>query len=328
MRVFVTGGAGYVGSHSVRALNGAGHDVTVYDNLSFGHRAAVAPEAELVVGDLADSQKISAVFEAKRFDAVMHFAAFLNVGESVDQPLMYYRNNVAGTLSLLECMQKANLRRFVFSSTCAIFGVPETLPITEDLPKSPINPYGCTKYAVELMLQDCSAGWGLGATALRYFNASGAARDGSIGEDHSPETHLIPLILQVPLGQRDQIKIFGTDYPTPDGSCVRDYIHVEDLATAHVKAVEAVEPGTFSSYNVGTGNGFSVIEVIEAARKVTGHAIPAETAPRRPGDPPALYADPSKLKSELRWEPEFTDVEAILQTAWAWHRKNPSGFSE
>jgi len=325
MNVFVTGGAGYVGSHCVRRLIQAGHAVTVYDNLIYGHRRAVDPAATFVEGDLADRDRLEHVLRDGHFDAVMHFAAFLNVGESVEQPLRYYRNNVANTLGLLEIMQQVGIRRMVFSSTCAVYGEPPRLPITEDLPRDPINPYGATKLAVEWMLRD-SATWGLGATALRYFNAAGAASDGTLGEDHDPETHLIPLVLQVALGQREYIQIFGTDYPTPDGTCIRDYIHVEDLAEAHVLALEAIEPGRFEAYNVGTGRGTSVREIIEAARRVTRHPIPARESPRRPGDPPVLYADPGRLRAALGWEPRFTDIEQTIATAWRWHRGHPRGY--
>lgn len=327
MRLFVTGGAGYVGSHCVRALLAGGHQVTVFDNLSFGHRAALHPDAAFIKGDLADAGTLKDVLAAGHYDGVLHFAAFINVGESVSEPLKYYRNNVANTLNLFEAMQAAGVKRLVFSSTCAIFGEPATLPIHEDLPKSPINPYGASKLCVEYMMADCCAAWGLGATALRYFNASGAAPDGSIGEDHKPETHLIPLILQVALGQRANIKVFGNDYATPDGSCIRDYIHVADLGEAHRRAVEAIQPGHFECFNVGTGRGYSVLEVIEACRKVTNHAIPAEVVARRPGDPPSLYADPRKLRNELGWSANFTDIADVIRSAWKWHSSHPNGYN-
>lgn len=327
MRIFVTGGAGYVGSHTVRRLVAAGHDVTVFDNLVAGHEQAVDPKAAFVKGDLADRQRLIELLAGGRFDAVIHFAAFLNVGESVEQPLMYYRNNVVNTLHLLEAMQLGGVKRLVFSSTCAVFGVPERLPIVEDLPKAPINPYGATKLTVERMLQDSATAWGLGAVALRYFNASGASADARIGEDHSPELHLIPLILQVALGQRESIKVFGTDYPTPDGTCIRDYIHVDDLASAHQLAIEGLKPGVFEAFNVGTGSGASVREVIDACRRITGHAIPAVEQPRRPGDPPSLYADPSLLKGRLGWKPQYASIEPIVKTAWEWHRTHPNGFA-
>lgn len=326
MKILVTGGAGYVGSHCVRRLVNAGHDVTVFDNLVYGHRQAVHPDAKFVQGELSDAACLREVMGAARFDAVMHFAAYLNVGESVHKPLMYYRNNVANSINLLEAMRDAGVMRIVFSSTCAVYGEPERLPITEDLPKDPINPYGCTKLTMEWMLRDSATAWGLGAVALRYFNAAGASSDNAIGEDHNPEVHLIPLVLQVALGKRSDIKIFGTDYPTPDGTCVRDYIHVEDLAEAHLCAIENAEKGRFEAYNVGTGRGTSVREIIEAARSVTDHEIPALETARRPGDPPELYADPSAIRKRFGWEARITDVESTVASAWGWHKKNPDGF--
>ncbi len=326
MRIFVVGGAGYVGSHCVRRLVKEGHQVTVYDNLSAGHRQAIDPQATFVQGDLGDRATLDGVFEAGRFDAAMHFAAFINVGESVTAPLKYWHNNVANTLNLLETMEAHQVKRFIFSSTCAVHGEPEDLPITENQARDPINPYGNTKYAVELMLEDCAQAWGLGSVALRYFNASGADEAGDIGEDHDPETHLIPLVLQVPLGKREHIKAFGTDYPTPDGSCVRDYIHVNDLADAHLRAVQDCPEGTAERYNVGTGIGISVLEIINAAREVTGHPIPVVEAPRRPGDPPSLYADASKIRARYGWEPRYKDVKALIDTAWRWHQGHPNGF--
>ncbi|MCK4340820.1 MAG: UDP-glucose 4-epimerase GalE [Phycisphaerae bacterium] len=328
MRIFVVGGAGYVGSHCVRRLIAGGHEVTVYDNLCAGHRQAIDPQATFVEGDLGDPVQLDGVFEAGRFDAAMHFAAFINVGESVTAPLKYWHNNVANTLNLLQCMEAHGVKRFIFSSTCAVHGEPEDLPITEDLAIKPINPYGNTKAAVEWMLQDSAEAWGLGSVALRYFNASGAAEDGTIGEDHHPETHLIPLVLQVPLGQREQIKVFGTDYPTPDGTCVRDYIHVNDLAQAHLLAVEDCPAGKAEAYNVGTGNGVSVLEIITAAREVTGHPIPALTTDRRPGDPPTLYADAGKIRHRYGWEPRYRDVRELIETAWRWHKGHPHGFAD
>lgn len=326
MRIFVTGGAGYVGSHCVRRLIADGQQVTVFDNLAYGHREAVHSDAEFVQGDLADRDRVASLLKAGGFDAVMHFAAWLNVGESVTKPLMYYRNNVVNTLNLLEAMESTGIRKLVFSSTCAVYGEPDRLPMVEDLPKSPINPYGATKLAVEFMLADSAMAWGLGATALRYFNASGAAADGSIGEDHSPENHLIPLVLQVALGKRPHIGVFGTDYPTADGTCVRDYIHVEDLAEAHLLAINDIKAGTFEFFNVGTGRGTSVNEVIQAARKATGHAIPVVENPRRAGDPPALYADATKLRQRFGWKPKHTSIDTIVKSAWDWHRSHPDGF--
>ncbi len=327
MRVLVPGGAGYVGSHCVRRLVAAGHDVTVYDNLSYGHPEAVTPPARLVEGDLADPAQLSEVLRSERFDAVMHFAALLNVGESVARPLEYYRNNVANTLNLLECMRDAGVRRLVFSSTCAVYGEPEELPLREDLPKSPISPYGTSKLAMEWLLEHSATAWGLGAVALRYFNAAGAAADGSLGEDHHPEIHLIPLVLKVALGQLPVIKIFGTDYPTPDGSCIRDYVHVEDLAEAHLLALERMEPGRFDAFNVGTGQGTSVLEVISAAKTVTGRPIPAESVGRRPGDPPALYADAQHIWLRYGWKARHRDIESVVASAWKWHQSHPSGYA-
>ena len=328
MKIFVVCGAGYVVCHCVRRLVAAGHEVTVYDNLCAGHRAAVDPKATFVEGDLSDAASLDGVFEEARFDAAMHFAAFLNVGESVHEPLKYWHNNVATTLNLLQCMAAPGVKRFLFSSSCAVYGEPEKLPIVEDLPKNPINPYGNTKLAVEWMLQHSAVAWGLGSVALRYFNASGAAADGRIGEDHDPEIHLIPLVLQVALGQRPSIKVFGTDYPTPDGTCIRDYIHVEDLGETHRLAVEGCQPGVVEAYNVGTGNGNSVREIIAAAREITGHAIPAVETPRRPGDPASLYADPTKLRKRYGWEPKYRDVKKTIETAWRWHHAHPRGYDD
>ncbi len=327
MNILVTGGAGYVGSHCVGALSDAGHTVVVYDNLSTGHREAVDPCATLVVGDLGETQRLDKTFSDGGFDAVMHFAASALVGESVTDPLLYYRNNVVNTVSLLEVMQKHGVKKLVFSSTCATYGQPPSVPITEDMPQIPINPYGRTKLAIEWALRDSASAWGLGATALRYFNAAGAAADTRIGEDHEPESHLIPLVLRVALGQSEQIKIFGIDYPTPDGSCVRDYIHVEDLGSVHRLAVESQPEGQFRYYNVGTGMGVSVKELIESAREVTGHGIPATPSPRRPGDPAELYADPTKIITELGWKPQYTDIRRTIGTAWAWHASHPKGYA-
>ncbi|MCH7700104.1 MAG: UDP-glucose 4-epimerase GalE [Planctomycetes bacterium] len=328
MNVLVTGGAGYVGSHCVRHLCDAAHDVVVLDNLCAGHRAAVDQRARFIEGDLANRTLVRSTLTDGAFDGIMHFAAHLDVGESVSQPLKYYENNVINTVRLLQEMERADIRRFVFSSTCATYGVPASVPITEDIPQSPINPYGHTKLAMEWAMRDCAEAWGLGACALRYFNASGAAEDGTIGEDHHPEPHLIPIVLQVALGQRENVKIFGVDYPTPDGTAVRDYIHMDDLARAHLLALDSQEPGTFRYYNVGTGTGTSVKEVIDAARRVTGHEIPAIPSPRRPGDPPELYADPTKIMTELGWKPKFTNIEPVIASAWKWHQAHPNGFAD
>lgn len=326
MRIFVAGGAGYVGSHCVRDLLNTGHQVTVLDNLTVGHRAAVDPRAQFVRGDVGDAQTLTALLGAAGFDAVMHFAGATNVGESVEAPLLHYRNNIACTINLLEAMQKSGVRRIVFSSTCAVYGEAAELPLVETMPTRPINPYGRTKLAIEWMLHDCAAAWGLGAVALRYFNAAGAAADGAIGEDHRPETHLIPIVLQVALGQRTSVKVYGADYPTPDGSCVRDYVHVEDLAAAHTKALENVRSGAAEVYNVGTGHGHSVLAVIEMARKVTRHPIPADVVGRRPGDPPVLFANPQKVRRAYSWSPRFESLETIVQSAWNWHERHPRGF--
>jgi UDP-glucose-4-epimerase GalE len=328
MRIFVTGGAGYVGSHCARHLAAHGHEVVVYDNLVYGHRAAVPADIRFVEGDLGDAAALTAALTAGRFDAVMHFAAFTYVGESVEQPLKYYRNNVANTLILLNACRAFGVSRFVFSSSCATYGEPEQVPITEATPRNPINPYGRSKLIVEWMLEDSAAAWGLGSCALRYFNACGAASDGSIGEDHDPETHLIPIVLQVALGQREKVTIFGRDYDTPDGTCIRDYIHVEDLATAHRLAIEAIQPGVALALNVGTGVGNSVRAIIDAAGRVTGRRIAAEEGARRPGDPPRLVADARRIRAALGWEPAYTKIEDIVASAWRWHESHPNGFGD
>jgi UDP-glucose-4-epimerase GalE len=327
MRILVTGGAGYVGSHTVRLLCERGHDVVVLDNLVAGHRQAVHPDAKLVVGNLADADALGRLLRDGA-EAVMHFAAYLDVGESVRDPLKYYRNNVVNTIILLEAMQACGVGRLVFSSSCATYGEHQTMPLREDMPTRPINPYGRTKLAMEWALQDSAAAWGLAATALRYFNAAGAAAGGSIGEDHRPEPHLIPRVLAVALGQLDHIGIFGRDYPTPDGTCIRDYVHVEDLAEAHLLALERTEPGVFSHYNLGTGQGTSVRQVIDACRAVTGHAIPVVDQPRRSGDPPCLMADPTLARERLGWQPKHTDITSIVDSAWRWHSAHPSGYAE
>lgn len=300
--------------------------MTVLDSLLNGHRAAVDRRATFIQGDLADRATLEGIFDSKPIDAVMHFAALLNVAESVRDPLDYWRNNVALTLNLLDAMTARKVKRFIFSSTCAVYGEPEDLPISEEFHRKPINPYGNTKLAVELMLRDAAVAFGLGSVSLRYFNAAGAAADGTIGESHKPEVHLIPLVLQVALGQRESVTVYGNDYPTADGSCVRDYVHVEDLAEAHVLALEKCEPGQAVAYNVGTGSGTSVLEVISAARDVTGHPIPAVVSDRRPGDPPALYADASRIKAVFGWEARHRDIRTIIASAWKWHQAHPHGF--
>lgn len=319
MNILVIGGAGYVGSHTARLLDRAGHDVWVYDSLVYGHRGAALP-GKLIEGDLMDQAKLESVMKEKKIEAVMHFAAFAYVGESVEKPHKYYQNNIVATLSLLEAMRAVGVERIVFSSTTATYGVPKTIPIKETEQQNPINPYGFTKLVVERALEDYAHAYNWGYAALRYFNASGASPDGDIGEDHSPETHLIPLVLQVALGQRENITVFGNDYPTPDGTCIRDYIHVADLADAHVKALQYLgEGGETIAVNVGTGVGSSVLDVLNATEVVAGEAVPYEIADRRPGDPVSTFADPSFAKATLDWEAEY-GLEEIVESAYAWHR--------
>lgn len=327
MRVLVTGGAGYVGSHAAKLLAESGHQVWVVDNLAEGHRAAVG-KLPLAVADLLDQPSITELLNANRIEAVMHFAAFAYVGVSVHEPAKYYHNNIVGTLSLLDAMRAAGVGRIVFSSTCATYGIPTKVPISEDHPQNPINPYGFTKLAIEHALADYAHAYGLGYAALRYFNASGAAADGTIGEDHDPETHLIPLILQVALGQRDHVDIFGTDYPTPDGTCIRDYIHVDDLASAHLSALEKLGEGTQLKLNLGTGVGVSVQDVVAACAAVTGKPIATRKVDRREGDPPSLVADPSAAKRVLGWEARYNDIRETIETAWHWHLAHPEGYGD
>jgi UDP-glucose 4-epimerase len=324
MRVLVTGGAGYVGSHAAKRLAASGHEVLIVDNLAEGHRPSVG-QLPLVVADLLDRPTIAAVLREHQIEAVMHFAAFAYVGVSVREPATYYQNNIVGSLALLDAMRDAGVHRIVFSSSCATYGIPQRVPITEDHPQNPISPYGFTKFVIERALADYSHAYGFGYAALRYFNASGAATDGSIGEDHDPETHLIPLILQVALGQRQCVEIFGTDYPTPDGTCIRDYIHVDDLASAHVAALEKLAPGMELKLNLGTGHGASVQEVVDLCREVTGREIATRAAPRREGDPPQLVADSSAARRVLNWQPRYT-MREIVESAWAWHQAHPRGY--
>lgn len=325
MRILVTGGAGYIGSHAVRLLGQAGHEVWAYDNLVFGHRGAV-PQGRLVEGDLHDRALLERTLGELQIEAVMHFAAFAFVGESVSDPAKYYRNNIIGSLSLLEAMRAAGVRKMVFSSTTATYGVPAHIPITERETQKPINPYGYSKLVVEQALADYTKAYGFGYAALRYFNASGASPAGDIGEDHTPETHLIPLVLQVALGQREAITIFGQDYPTPDGTCIRDYVHVDDLGAAHVRALDLLQPGAELKLNLGTGRGYSVREVIDSCRRVTGRTIKELSGPRRPGDPPELVADASLARATLGWEPRYTKIDDIVATAWRWHESHPQGY--
>lgn len=327
MNVLVIGGAGYIGSHTVRHLSRAGHETWVYDTLEQGHLLA-CPSGKFVQGSLLDRPLLEETLRSHKIEAVMHFAAYALVGESVTEPAKYYQNNVVGTLSLLEAMRATGIKRIVFSSTCAIYGIPEKVPMTEDLPKQPVNPYGATKLMIERALSDYSTAYGIGYAALRYFNAAGASSDGDLGEDHDPESHLIPLVLQVALGQRPHITIFGDDYPTPDGSCIRDYIHVDDLADAHIRALEKLGDGSQLQLNLGTGKGYSVKEVIDTCRKVTGHPIPAVIGPRRAGDPPELVADPSKAWQILGWKAHRSDLQTIVSDAWRWHSRHPHGYRD
>jgi UDP-glucose 4-epimerase len=320
MNILVVGGAGYIGSHMVRELLAEGFNPLVFDNLSTGHSRAV-PDDRLLQGDLADKGRLREVFAARRFDAVMHFASFIQVGESVREPLKYYRNNVANTLNLLEAMQEAGVKRFVFSSTAAVYGTPDAVPISEDAALHPENPYGHSKLMIEQVLADCERAWGLRSARLRYFNAAGAHPDRTVGEAHDPESHLIPIILQVALGTRQFITVNGDDYPTPDGTCIRDYIHVCDLASAHTLALRALLDGSESMvYNLGNGTGYSIREVIDVCREVTGHPIPVTVGPRRPGDPAALVASSIKITEKLGWKPRYADLRTIVETAWEWHK--------
>jgi UDP-glucose 4-epimerase len=326
--VLVTGGAGYIGSHTVKVLLEKGYDVVVLDSLVTGHRDAVPPGL-LYEGDIADEDLVRSIVERHGVDAVIHFAARSLVGESVQKPDLYFTENTSKTNAFLSALIKAGVRKVVFSSTAAVYGTPAEVPIPETLPKEPINPYGLSKLMIEQSMRWLDEAYGLKWVALRYFNAAGAALDATIGEDHDPETHLIPLVLQVALGQREAIGIYGTDYPTPDGTCIRDYIHVIDLAEAHVLALQALENGLESrAFNVGTGQGFSVREVIETARRVTGHPIPAIESPRRPGDPAELVAKVEEIQSVLGWKPCYSDLETIIRTAWAWHQRRPNGYKK
>ncbi len=316
--ILVTGGAGYIGSHACKALAAAGHEPVTYDNLSRGHPEAVR-WGPLETGDLLDRSRLDAVLRRYRPRAVMHFAAFAYVGESVRDPGLYWRNNVGGSLTLLEAMHAAGMERLVFSSTCAVYGEPPAMPITESMPLAPVNPYGVTKRVVEQMISDCAHAHGLRAIALRYFNAAGADPEGETGEHHEPETHLLPLVLEAIRDPSRPVTVFGRDYPTPDGSCVRDYIHVTDLARAHVLALDALEGGTgFAACNLGTGRGHSVLEVIEAARRVTGKPPAVRDGERRPGDPPRLVADTGSARERLGWRPEYPAVDDMIAHAWAW----------
>jgi UDP-glucose 4-epimerase len=323
MNVFVTGGAGYIGSICTEELLNAGHTVTVYDNLSEGHRAAVDPRARFVLGRPEQPGDLERAVKESRAEAILHFAASALVGESMTNPGKYFHNNVTNGLALLEAARAAGVKKFVFSSTCATYGPPDRVPMTEDLPQRPINPYGESKLMFERMLHWYRELHGLEFVAFRYFNAAGASQ--KFGEYHRIETHLIPNILKVPLGQKDHCEIYGTDYPTPDGTCIRDYIHIIDLAQAHILALQ---PGKQGFYNLGNGDGYSVRQVIDTCEKITGHKIPAIEKPRRPGDPPKLVASAARAIQELGWKPQYPKLEQIIQTAWAWHQKFPTGYPD
>jgi len=325
--VLVTGGAGYIGSHAAKALHRAGYRVLVYDNLVAGHRAAVK-FGDLVEGDILDTDGLTEVLRRQQVFAVMHFAAFLDVGESVRDPSKYYRNNVAGAASVLSAMAAAAVKHFVFSSTCATYGEPIETPIAETHPQQPINSYGESKLAIERALPHFERAHGMSWVALRYFNAAGADPDGEIGEDHDPEIHVIPRAIEAATGGR-RLEVFGDDYPTPDGTCLRDYVHVSDLADAHLRALETiVETGKSGAYNLGTGRPHSVREVIDTVERVSGRAVPWALGPRRPGDPAVLYAAPHKAQAELHWTPRHADLDAIVRTAWNWHRTHPNGYED
>ncbi|OPG14924.1 UDP-glucose 4-epimerase GalE [Ferroacidibacillus organovorans] len=329
MAILVTGGAGYIGSHTVAELKEHGEEVVVVDNLTTGHRGAVL-DTPFYAMDLRDSEQMIAVLKKHNVDAVVHFAAYSLVGESVKSPLKYYENNVAATAKLLSAMVEAGVSRIVFSSTAAVYGEPERMPIEESAKKEPTNPYGETKLAIEKMLDWCYQAYGLKSIRLRYFNAAGAHATLPIGEDHRPESHLIPLVLQVALGQREAVSVFGDDYPTPDGTCIRDYVHVSDLASAHRLAVLRLRSreGGAESFNLGNAQGFSVNEVIEVARKVTGHPIPAVKVARRAGDPAALVASSQQAREMLGWQPKYTDLSSMVASAWTWHQAHPNGYED
>jgi UDP-glucose 4-epimerase len=323
MNVLVIGGAGYIGSHMVKLLFQGGHSVVVLDNFSTGHRDAI-PGSAVVEGDLGDRGLLDRIFSNHRFSGVIHFASFIQVGESVEKPDAYYRNNFVNTLNLVEAMRAHGAGNLIFSSSAAVFGEPEYVPIDERHPRNPINPYGMSKLMVERMLADIDHAYGLKSISLRYFNAAGADPDGLLGERHDPETHLIPLVLQVASGRRQTVKVFGHDYDTPDGTCIRDYVHIVDLCQAHVLALAYLERGgRTDAFNLGNGNGFSVQEVIDTARRVTGRAVVAEDAPRRPGDPARLVADSSRARQVLGWTPRYASLERIVEDAWRWESRRP-----
>mgnify|MGYP000892639096 FL=1 len=329
MNVLVVGGAGYIGSHAAKILIEAGHQVTVVDNLFRGHRKAVPPAAAFHQAALSETAALERILRERKIDCVMHFAALAYVGESVTAPLTYYENNTAGTVSLLKAMQQAGVKRLVFSSTCATYGEPTSVPIVETMRQEPINPYGWSKWCVERVLRDfAAADREFSFAALRYFNVAGSAADGSIGEDHDPETHLIPSLLLAALGRREPVVVFGTDYPTPDGTCIRDYIHVEDLCDAHLVAMQSLQPGDTRFYNLGIGHGYSVRQAIAAAEEVTGIKIPIQFGARRPGDPAVLFADADKIQRELGWKARTAGIAPMIATAWNWFRNHPEGYGD
>jgi UDP-glucose 4-epimerase len=327
MRILVCGGAGYIGSNMTAMLHDERFEPVVFDNLSTGHRSAVQ-KAEFIEGDLADYKLLVKTLKKYKIEAVMHFAALIEVAESLQQPLKYYHNNVSNTQTLLSAMEATGVEKFVFSSSAAVYGMPEKVPITEDSPKEPINPYGQTKLAVERMCHYQSQTGKLRYATLRYFNACGAGNNASLGEDHRPESHLIPRVIQAAIGNTNEVKIFGTDYPTPDGTCIRDYIHIEDLCRAHLLALNKLETSRELVYNLGNGRGYSVKEVIETVKKVSGKDFKVVAADRRPGDAPILTSDATKVTNELGWKTEFTELEKIVETAWKWHNEHPNGYPD
>lgn len=327
MKVLVTGGAGYIGSHMVDLLISEGYEVVIFDSLVTGHREAIHPQATLVVGDLMDTQALAALFDAHDFEGIFHFASYIVVPESMEKPFKYLRDNVVAAANLLEAAANHGVKRFILSSTAALFDEPETIPIPETETVIPGSPYGESKAIIERYLYWMDKIYGMRYCCLRYFNAAGAHPNGHIGEDHQPESHLIPIVLQVALGQRESVTIFGEDYDTPDGTAVRDYIHILDLATAHILAFEALADGPSRRYNLGNGTGYSVKQIVEVARQITGHPIPVKYGPRRAGDLATLIADSTRIREELGWSPEFAQLGQIIQTAWDWHRSHPNGYA-
>jgi UDP-glucose 4-epimerase len=327
MRVLLCGGAGYIGSNMTALLTTEGHEPVVFDNFSKGHRSALG-DAELIEGDLCDYDLLVKILEDRRIEAVMHFAAAIEVGESVLMPLKHYKNNLSNSITLLSAMEATRVEQLVFSSTAAVYGTPKKVPVTEDSPKEPINPYGQTKLAVEIMCHYQSQTGRLRYASLRYFNACGAGTNGTLGEDHRPESHLVPLTIKAALGQISEIKIYGTDYPTPDGTCIRDYIHIDDLCMAHLLALRRLDQTPEQVYNLGNGRGYSVKEVIETIRKVSGRDFKVVNAPRRAGDSPVLTCDATKVKTELGWKPKMPELEKMVATAWAWHCEHPDGYPD